>query len=128
MSQFLLNSFNKKYSDLKENVNKLYKDMLNCKYIILFHIAIKAGILSDDELLELAHEVADKWMELGSRLRIEYSILTVFHEEYERLPAYRMLTFWKQREGSAATYRVLHKALCDISVNRRDLAETFCGK
>ena len=29
MSQFLLNAFKKKYLDLKENINKLYKDMLN---------------------------------------------------------------------------------------------------
>ena len=38
---------------------------------------------------------------------------------------YRMLMTWKQRDGSAATYRILGAALQHKLVNRRDLAENF---
>ena len=31
---------------------------------------------------------------------------------------------WKGRDASAATYRVLHKALSDVK--RKDLAQEFC--
>ena len=34
-----------------------------------------------------------------------------------------MLLHWKGRNGSAATYTVLHDALCHPLVNRTDLAE-----
>ena len=32
---------------------------------------------------------------------------------------------WRERNGSAATYTVLHDALCHSLVNRTDLAEQF---
>ena len=37
-----------------------------------------------------------------------------------------MLFRWKRRDGSEATYRVLHAALCHKLVGLKDLAETFC--
>ena len=43
-----------------------------------------------------------------------------------RESVYRMLIAWKAKEGFYATYRVLHDALCNPLVRRRDLAETFC--
>ena len=43
-----------------------------------------------------------------------------------RESVYRMLIAWKAKEGGDATYRVLHDALCNPLVRRRDLAEKFC--
>ena len=39
---------------------------------------------------------------------------------------YKMLLHWKKRDGSAATYKILHDALCHPLVNRTDLAEQLC--
>ena len=33
---------------------------------------------------------------------------------------------WKEREGSHATYQVLHDALSHVLVGHRELAERFC--
>ena len=38
--------------------------------------------------------------------------------------AYNLLMAWKGRDASAATYRVLYKALSDVK--RKDLAQEFC--
>ena len=78
----------------------------------------------------MAEYVAEKWRKLGRRLRIDDARLINFSKEHKELSeqAYRMLMFWKQREGSAATYQVLHKALCHKLVQEEDLAEMFCGK
>ena len=38
--------------------------------------------------------------------------------------AYKLLLAWKERDASAATYSVLHKALSDVE--RKDLAQKFC--
>ena len=39
---------------------------------------------------------------------------------------YKMLRYWKEVNGSAATYEILGHALLDRLVNRRDLARKFC--
>ena len=36
---------------------------------------------------------------------------------------YKMLLHWKERNGTAATYTVLHDALCHPLANRNDLTE-----
>lgn len=89
-------------------------------------IAVKEGILSREDLDTISQKIAEGWKPLGRRLGIEDSTLTAFDKENDEYAekAYKMLLHWKQREGSAATYRVLHDALCDKS--RRDLAEDFC--
>jgi len=92
-------------------------------------ITVKEGTPSNEELETLSQKIAEGWKPLGRRLEMDESKLTAFdkeNEEYSEKP-YKMLLFWKQREGSAATYQVLHDALCHPLVNRRDLAEEICG-
>ena len=93
-----------------------------------FVIVVKEGTPSDEELETLSQSIAESWKPLGRRLGMTESRLMAFHkdnEEYSEKP-YQMLLFWKRREGSAATYQVLHDALCHSLVNRRDLAEEIC--
>ena len=86
---------------------------------------VKKGIPTDDELEEMSRKIPNPdWKRLGRRLSFEKAELQEFDQGHEK--AYDMLMAWKQREGSAATYRVLNKALCDIRVKRRDLARQFC--
>ena len=92
-------------------------------------IIVKEGNPSDEELETLSQSIAKGWKPLGRRLGMDESRLTGFdkdNKEYSE-KAYQMLLFWKRREASAATYRVLHGALCHSLVNRRDLAEKICG-
>ena len=101
----------------------------NFYVIYFFVIVVKEGKPSDEELETLSQLIAEGWKPLGRRLGMDESKLTGFHkgnEEYSE-KAYQMLLFWKRREGSAATYQVLHGALCHSLVNRRDLAEDICG-
>jgi len=89
---------------------------------------IKKGGPSLEELEDLAGCIAEAWKTLGRRLKFDESQLTGFHKENEEYSekAYKMLLAWKQINASAATYRVLHDALCHNLVRRRDLAEKFC--
>ena len=86
---------------------------------------MKKGIPTDDELEDLSEKIPDHWKKLGRRLAFNEAELQGFNVHDEN--AYAMLMAWKQREGSAATYRVLNKALCHIRVKRRDLAQQFCS-
>ena len=88
----------------------------------------KKGIPTDDELEDLSVEIPDHWKTLGRRLTFDNAELEAFDKDNDKTAdkAYAMLIAWKQREGLAATYRVLNKALCDIRVRRRDLAQRFC--
>lgn len=92
-------------------------------------IAVKEGTPSEEDLERLSQKILDVWKPLGRRLKIDESKLTAFHKENEEYAekAYQMLLHWKRREGSAATYQVLHDALCDPLVDRPNLAEKFCG-
>ena len=89
---------------------------------------MKKGIPTEDELEDLSEKIPDHWKKLGRRLAFDEAELRVFHKDNETIAekAYAMLIAWKRREGLAATYRVLNKALCDIRVKRRDLAQRFC--
>ena len=96
---------------------------------IFFVIIVKEGVPSDEELETLSQLIAEGWKPLGRRLGMNESKLTAFdreNKEYSEKP-YKMLLCWKQREGSAATYQVLHDALCHSLVGRRNLAEEICG-
>ena len=92
-------------------------------------ITVKQGTPSDEELEAISYKIALEWKPLGRRLKIEESRLVAFHKENEEYSekAYQMLLHWKQREGTNGTYLVLHEALCHSLVNRKDLADTFCG-
>lgn len=91
---------------------------------------VKVGVPSDEELEWLSQEIAEGWKPLGRRLSIKDSKLTGFHKENEEYSekAYKMLLHWKQREGSNATYQVIHVALCHYLVKRKDLAEELCSR
>ena len=97
------------------------------KDIIFFVVAVKERSPSDDELEGLSKKI-ENWKSLGRRLNFDASQLTALHKDNEEWSekAYAMLTAWKEREGSAATYQVLYEALCHEFVNRRDLAEEIC--
>ena len=94
----------------------------------LFSGSVKPGTPDDDELEYLADDVTVHWEQLGRRLKVKQARLDAFKKQYEDFSekAYIMLSHWKERNGSAATYQVLHDALCDSLVNRRDLAEKYC--
>ena len=89
---------------------------------------MKKGVLTDDELEDLSEKIPDHWKKLGRRLTFDKAELEAFDKDNDKIAdkAYAMLMAWKEKEGSAATYRVLNKALCDIRVKRRDLAQQFC--
>ena len=89
---------------------------------------MKKGCPTDDELEDLSEKLSDHWMKLGRRLNFSPAGLQEFDKGHEKISekAFAMLTAWKQKYGSDATYRVLNKALRDIRVKRTDLAQEFC--
>ena len=70
----------------------------------------------------------DCWDAVARRLKFNDAEITAFDKENKECSrkAFRMLQRWKEKNGSEATYRVLHDALCHEFVNRKDLAEEFC--
>ena len=105
---------------------------LDCKQVIIilmlccdvFMFLVKQGVPSDEDLEWLARHV-ERWKVLGRRLRIEEGRLLAIDTENRHMDekAYQMLGHWKIMNGSDATYRVLHDALCHPLVSRRDLAQ-----
>ena len=87
---------------------------------------IKDGVPTPDELEGLSRKIGDKWKNLGRRLQFDEAQITEHDQNNNNLSekAYKLLIAWKGRDASAATYRVLHKALSDVE--RRDLAQEFC--
>ena len=94
----------------------------------LFLFAVKCGTPTDVELEKLGDEIAEKWKKLGRRLSVSETRLSEIDEAPDQRSekGYRMLTHWKQSNGSAATYQALCRALQDDLVQRLDLAEKFC--
>ena len=97
--------------------------MLCCN---VFIFVVKQGVPSGEDLERLSQKL-EKWKTVGRRLEIEEERLTAFDYENREWSekSYKMLLHWKARNGSAATYTVLHDALCNSLVNRKDLAEQF---
>ena len=85
---------------------------------------VKPGVPSDGDLEMLSQELKN-WKAVGRRLKIEDARLTVFDQKNRKWSkkVYEMLLHWKTKNGSDATYMVLHNALCHPLVSRRDLAE-----
>ena len=83
--------------------------------------------MRDDELEHLSINI-DKWKPLAQRLQFVEAEIVEFDFLHEAVDekAFAMLLSWKRREGAAATYRVLHDALCHPYVNRKDLANKLC--
>ncbi|KAL9982470.1 hypothetical protein ACROYT_G004516 [Oculina patagonica] len=88
---------------------------------------VKAGTPEDEELERLADGV-ERWKPLGRRLQIKDAKLTAFEREIPEFSerVYQMLSYWKQKNGKAATYQILFNALKDDLVSHRDLGEEFC--
>ena len=103
-----------------------YSLILMLFWNVLFFL-VKQGVPSDEELEWLSHQL-ENWEKLGRRLEIEEATLTAFDDNYKkkRQKIYKMLRYWKKKDGSDATYTVLHDALCYQFVNRTDLAEKLC--
>ena len=72
--------------------------------------------------------IAEDWRKLGRRLKVSDPTIDKINEAHDQLPekGYQMLKHWKQKRGSAATYKSLCDALQDELVQRQDLAEMFC--
>ena len=93
----------------------------------VFMFLVKQGVPSDEDLERLSHEL-EHWEELGRRLRIKKGMLRAIGDDYKKKlkKIYEMLLHWKEKNGSDATYEVLHNALCHPLVCHRGLAEKFC--
>ncbi|KAL9961847.1 hypothetical protein ACROYT_G030874 [Oculina patagonica] len=92
-------------------------------------VSVKEGTPKHDDLQRLAKEVVEEWKKLGRQLLDnDEAKLCAIHKQYEEYSekAYQMLLKWKQANGSGATFQVLHDALCNRLVDRKDLAQTFC--
>ena len=90
---------------------------------------IKEGTSEDVDLERLAQKIPAHWKKLGRRLLENgEAVLDAIDKDNQESceKAYKMLLRWKRANGSGATYRVLHDALCHDLVNRQDLAEEFC--
>ena len=77
----------------------------------------------------MANQIINEWKKLGRRLlESDEALLDAIDKDNDKCSekAYKMLLKWKAAKGSAATFRVLHDALCHCLVDRRDLAEQFC--
>ena len=87
---------------------------------------IKDGSPIPDELEGLSEKISHKWKKLGRRLQFDDAQIAEHDANNVTLSekAYNLLMAWKRRDASAATYRVLHKALSDVK--RKDLAQEFC--
>ena len=90
----------------------------------VFLFSVKQGVPSDEDLEWLSQKV-ENWKTLGRRLKIEKVKLMMIDDENTEFieKIYKMLLHWKERNGSSATYTILHDALCHPLVNRTDLAE-----
>ena len=88
---------------------------------------IKDGVATNDQLELLAIQIKN-WRPLARRLGFLEKEMAKFDKGTENVSetVYTMLIAWKQREGSRATFRVLHDALCHPLVNRQDLVYKFC--
>ena len=89
--------------------------------------ALMEGSPTEHKLELLSKKISNDWRTLGRRLAFQEADLQEYDDGHRQISekAYAMLLAWKKREGSAATYSVLHQALCDPCVNRRDLAQKF---
>ena len=94
--------------------------------IVFLFTEIKDDNPTPDELESLSEKIGEKWKKLGRRLKFDEAQITEHDKNNDALceKAYKLLLAWKGRDASAATYRVLHKALSDIE--RKDLAQEFC--
>ena len=85
--------------------------------------SVKEGVPSEQDFEWLSHHL-EKWKIFGRRLEIEEGTLMAIDNYYRNNfdKIYNMLRLWRKMNDSAATYTVLHDALCHPLVDRKDLA------
>lgn len=109
------------------SVNRLNEEFKSTSHSFIF-ISVKEGCPSYYELEELSRSIGNSWESLARRLEFIEGDITGFdnnNKEYQK-KALKLLFEWKENNGSNATFKVLHSALCHRLVKRRDLAEEFC--
>ncbi|XP_071832891.1 uncharacterized protein [Apostichopus japonicus] len=78
-----------------------------------------------ESLLDLSRKIKNEWKHVGRNLGLDDSELCTLERDNTNNgrteTVYQMLLYWKQSNGSQATYRVLGEAL--IAAKRRDLQE-----
>ena len=96
--------------------------LIFCCVVLMF--SVMQGVPSNEDLEWLSQEL-EEWETVGRRLKIKEARLTAFDNENRKCSEkiYKMLLHWKRRNGSTATYTILHDALCHPLVKRTDLAE-----
>ena len=97
-------------------------------FCLLLFKKIKEGVVLDDDLQWLSKKLGKKWKALAKQLGFDQDDVDVFDINGNEVEdkSCSMLCWWKRREASSATYKVLYKALCDKLVGRNDLAEKYC--
>ena len=99
------------------------------RFIFVLSDAVKEGSPENDDLERLANQIINEWKKLGRRLlESDEASLDAIDKDNDKCSekAYKMLLKWKAAEGSDATFRVLHDALCHDIVHRKKKKKKFC--
>ncbi|XP_067040005.1 uncharacterized protein [Acropora muricata] len=92
-------------------------------------VSFKLGILSEDDVLLIAHELGPLWKKVALVLKVPYAEINEIEADetkvFERCHA--VLTCWQERFPNDATYHRLACALQHPAVGRVDLAVKYCG-
>lgn len=96
--------------------------------MLSFIPVIKDGVPTDRDLHFLSMKLGDYWKDLARCLGFDEPAITAFHDQDQKLKerALQMLSKWKAKCGSEATYSVLYYALCDERVGQTELAQLYC--
>ena len=96
--------------------------LILCFDVFIFLVMDKD--VSNEELEWLSQKL-ERWRTFGRRLKIEDEKFTAFDHDNKEFTEkiYKMLLYWKNREGKEAKLKVLYDALCHPLVGRRKLAE-----
>ncbi|XP_071832901.1 uncharacterized protein [Apostichopus japonicus] len=82
-------------------------------------------VVTTESLRDLSRKIKNEWKHVGRNLGLDDSELCTLERDNTNNgrteTVYQMLLYWKQSNGSQATYRVLGEAL--IAAKRRDLQE-----
>lgn len=87
------------------------------------------AIVTEKVLLELSHKISREWKDVARHLELTEGDIEHIATDYEhniKEKVFKMLLFWKQRNGQRATYRIISEAL--VRAGRRDLADNLKGQ
>lgn len=90
-------------------------------------LRVQSGAVSNEAVRDVAEKVGAGWKKLGLYLDLDSQELDVLEYDYRTDGAveicYRMISTWKEKHGSSATYKNLGNAL--LRVGRCDVVEEF---